>query len=198
MEAIDLIKITGIGVGGALALVYIFIQLIKALPGLLDRIPESQRMIITIASFILFFVLIGGVYFMMFQKDGGNQSKTSMISLKSSFSKVSNQQNECSTIQTGDFKIWLSFNLNNPYYLVHQAEFNLRVVLKNLEDGRATFEIWEKEIIKFQTLNVGESFIFEWKGCVLKLTFLGEETEGTGVKFLLKTRHMAKYKLEKI
>ncbi|MEJ0055234.1 MAG: hypothetical protein WDN75_06010 [Bacteroidota bacterium] len=116
--------------GGALALVYIFIQLIKALPGLLDRIPESQRMIITIASFILFFVLIGGVYFMMFQKDGGNQSKTSMISLKSSFNKVSNHQNECSTIQTGDFKIWLSFNLNNPYYLVHQTEFNLRVVLK--------------------------------------------------------------------
>ncbi len=61
MEAIDLIKITGIGVGGALALVYIFIQLIKALPGLLDRIPESQRMIITIASFILFFVLISSV-----------------------------------------------------------------------------------------------------------------------------------------
>jgi hypothetical protein len=115
-------------------------------------------------------------------------------------------------LRVGEFKIWLSFNPDRPYFVNHKIsdkkkEADLRVFLLGIKGGSARFKIergitlnkrFSKEAAEEVVLSRSASYEFTYNSCKYRLKYLDLTTEISGVNLLFKRRYIAKYSLTKI
>ena len=196
MEFTDVLKIVLSG-GGFFGIATVIIK-----SGITNLPADKKAKIITMVL-LLGFILTAGcllLAFYTFKNDGGEQTQKMGFKTESFIFREAKYQPNCSAIKTGDFTIWLSFNENKPYYITHETNSNLRVVLKSIDASKATFEVWsgENQILITPQLASNNSIEFSWQNCRCKLTYLAEGNFREGILLLMKERKTAKYKMEVI
>ncbi len=194
MEYSDLFKIGGLA-GVALFFFYVIVKAIV-------RHPTRTQYLILVMAFILSFFALYIFYKMQFKEDGGLQPSSALFEIKRSVSFASlkpGKPQDCRGLKAGEFELWLSFNSDKPYFLMHDDKTRLRVALVALTDGKASFQVWAQDQMITQTqipMDQNQLLTFEWQGCSCKLTYLGEGKFKEGFRFLNRERKTARYKLE--
>ena len=138
--------------------------------------------------------LILALFFLSFESDGGQQG----ASVKDNDSEFLQVQS-CNDVKTGEFTIWLSFNKDKPYYLVHEEKSQLRVVLNEINEDKAVMELWAKNnLITSSNLKINQRFTFDWNHCRYQMALTKISGFDAGLKYLNKTRKTVTYELRRL
>jgi len=139
-------------------------------------------------------------------KKSGVNPPSASLAFAQHYAYIGNTPSDVSAcgVDLKDYIIYESFNNDKPYF-INPGNTTLRLVLVSLDEdnNKAQIEVnnngnpitgTRKLLITFP--NVNSSSIFQFETCKFRITYLGHTSFNAGFKYLFRTRHCAKVRLE--